>query len=242
MHHSIIWYFSCFLCAKSQTLIIVKTRAQHAQHLLQQLANMSNTEDTEAPAAQVPANPAAPQTGSPDCSSSPNRSSGTSSSSCQTHLCPSTRSKQHCVRLLEHTQDVKLYYKAMPPLTREDRFDGTPEKIVMFFATVQDWALNFGWSDILTIPDNNGVNHNIIQEYGHLTMLNMTTHAAANIGQLTCQAQNAQMLYHLSSNHSPTLSRAKFSCIKVTPLCSSSRYYHLPTLTQEPLPSTYKTP
>ena len=60
MHHSIIWYFSCFLCAKSQTLIIVKTRAQHAQHLLQQLANMSSTEDTEAPAAQVPANPAAP--------------------------------------------------------------------------------------------------------------------------------------------------------------------------------------
>ena len=60
MHHSIIWYFTCFLCAKAQTLIIVETRAQCTQCLLQQLAKMSNIKDTEALAAKVPANLAAP--------------------------------------------------------------------------------------------------------------------------------------------------------------------------------------
>ena len=91
---------------------------------------------------------------------------------------------------------MKLYYKATSPLTGEDRFDGTPRKVVVFLATVQDQALNFGWSDILTIPDNNGVNHNIIQEYGSLTMLNVPFHTTAYVGQLTRQAQNMQMLYH----------------------------------------------
>ena len=71
-----------------------------------------------------------------------------------------------------NSQDVKLYCKATPPLTREDQFDGTPCKVVVFLATVQDQVINFGWSDIITIPDSNRMNQNLIQGYGRLTLQN----------------------------------------------------------------------
>ena len=57
-----------------------------------------------------------------------------------------------------NSQDVKLYYKAMTPLTREDQFNSTPGKVVVFLATIQDQVISLGLSDITTIPDSNAMN------------------------------------------------------------------------------------
>ena len=203
---------------------------------------MSCAEDTEALAAQVPANPAAPTAparhASPIAPAAPIIPPAPPAAPAGPvfALAPG---QSNTVLDLSKEQDVKLCYKAMSPLTGEDRFDGTPGKVIMFLTTIQDRALNFGWSDILTIQDNYRVNCNIIQEYGHLTMLNMTIHAMAYIGQLTREELNAQMLYHFIIDSLTNTLRATFSCIKVTTRSmehtmtqhSSVRSYHLPTLT-----------
>ena len=40
-----------------------------------------------------------------------------------------------------NSQDVKLHYKTMTPSTREDQFNGTPGKVAVFLATIQDWVV-----------------------------------------------------------------------------------------------------
>jgi hypothetical protein len=87
---------------------------------------------------------------------------------------------------------AKLYYRATAALST--LFDGKKETILPFLTCVEDRARSFGWHNILAVP-HNGRNHNIITDYGSLTMEAITTHVTTYSGQETRQAQNSEMLY-----------------------------------------------
>ena len=60
-------------------------------------------------------------------------------------------------------------------------FDQTTTAIMVFLATIQDQPLPFDWTLILTIPDGNGINRNLITAYGHLTMANLIAQTTTNV-------------------------------------------------------------
>jgi hypothetical protein len=87
---------------------------------------------------------------------------------------------------------AKLYYRATAALTTT--FDGKKENILPFLTCVEDRARSFGWDNVLTVPAN-GRNHNIITDYGSLTLTDITIHVTTYSGHENRQAQNSEMLY-----------------------------------------------
>lgn len=88
----------------------------------------------------------------------------------------------------------KVYYKAITPLER--LYDGKPESIAVFLASVTDRSRRFGWSTLLTVPDATATDRNLITEYGLVTMAEVRAKALTYSGQQTREAQNSDMLYH----------------------------------------------
>ena len=98
--------------------------------------------------------------------------------------------------VLDYTdsESAKIYYKAISPL--ETKFDGKPDHISVFLASVANRAHRFGWNNILTIPVGNNINKNLVKQYASVTMTQVTARANQYIGQETRDAQNSDMLYN----------------------------------------------
>ncbi len=60
-------------------------------------------------------------------------------------------------------------------------------------ASVAGWAMGNG--DILTIKDSEGIEHNLLQAFGKLTMENIKRHAKTYHGQPVHQDQNSMQLF-----------------------------------------------
>jgi hypothetical protein len=97
---------------------------------------------------------------------------------------------------LDYSQDsaVKFYYKAILPL--QVQFDGKPNMVIAFLAAVQDRSRNFGWDPILQIVVGTNT-HNLIRDYGSVTLQEVQTFAGTYSGQQNNRsAQSAEMMYH----------------------------------------------
>ena len=85
------------------------------------------------------------------------------------------------------TQGHKLWDATMEPLPEE--FDGTSDTVKIFCELLTQRATEAGWhtgaGDILTIPDANGVNCNLITHYGQLTLQDVQNHVNTYIQQQT---------------------------------------------------------
>jgi hypothetical protein len=95
------------------------------------------------------------------------------------------------------TAGIKLYKTITTPL--EEKFDGSPGKLLSFMDDLRQKATNFGWHDsILLIGDQHPTNpndFNLIQNHRQLTMENVQAHAATYMGDESREAQDASMMF-----------------------------------------------
>ena len=101
------------------------------------------------------------------------------------------------------SQGLKLWYATTDLLPEE--FDGTLDTVKVFSELLTQRATEAGWhagaGDILSIPDSNGTIHNLITNYGQLTLKNVQAHVDTYIQQQNCHAQNSiQMFKCISSS------------------------------------------
>ena len=80
------------------------------------------------------------------------------------------------------------------------KFDAESKTVNQFCEDLRDRAIKAGWgegaADILTIPDADGNNRNLIANYGQLTPEDIRAHVATYIAAQGRRAQNAVQMYH----------------------------------------------
>ena len=83
---------------------------------------------------------------------------------------------------------TKLYNKAIAPL--EEKFDGQPDNLAVFLASVRDRARRFNWHRLITVPIDDGTTRNLLTHYGQVspgpTQLRISTHRRVMLRTMTC--------------------------------------------------------
>jgi len=99
-------------------------------------------------------------------------------------------------------QGLKLWNAATEPLPEE--FDGTSNTVKIFCELLTQRATEAGWhsgtGNILTIPDSNGIQRNLITNYGQLTLQDVQNHVDSYIQLQTRKAQNAVQMFKCISS------------------------------------------
>eukprot|EP00957_Ditylum_brightwellii_P064873 4921701-Ditylum_brightwellii.AAC.1 len=97
---------------------------------------------------------------------------------------------------------IKLFQSATEALPII--FDADSKQVNLFCEALQDRAEKLGCDlaggNVITIPDINGQNCNLITQYGQLTANEITAHVLTFVGQQSRQAQNSVQLYHCLKN------------------------------------------
>ena len=88
--------------------------------------------------------------------------------------------------------DVKLYYKAVAPLT--NKFDLQPAKMRGFIQAMLDKASDVNWTATLNIQVGNA-HFDLIRQYGSVSLEDVRQHALTYVGQNTRNAQNSSQIY-----------------------------------------------
>ena len=78
---------------------------------------------------------------------------------------------------------TKLYYKAIAPL--EEKFDGEPDNLAVFLASVRDRARHFNWHRLITVPIDDGTTRNLLTHCRQVSLENTRTHATTYINTPT---------------------------------------------------------
>jgi hypothetical protein len=94
-------------------------------------------------------------------------------------------------------EGIKLYKQAVSPLPIT--YNGTGNSLHLFLTTVQERAAVSNWSDVLTIPDANGMPRDLLLQYGQLTIEDIRMHATTYVGQPVRMAQNSASLFQCIS-------------------------------------------
>ena len=103
---------------------------------------------------------------------------------------------------LTSTAGIKLYNRATAG--QSDKFDGTPDKAATFQVGLEECAAEFGWYSLLSIADSQGRQHNLIYEYGQLSMAEVKIKVNTYAGQPVRAAQNSNMLArHIMNSLTP---------------------------------------
>jgi hypothetical protein len=88
--------------------------------------------------------------------------------------------------------NAKLYYKAIMPL--ETKFDLTQANMKDFLEAFKSRATLMNWQFTMNIMVN-GVQHNLIEHYGLISIEEVRQHVLTYDGTATRDAQNATMIY-----------------------------------------------
>jgi hypothetical protein len=89
--------------------------------------------------------------------------------------------------------DMKTFRAAIEPLT--EKFDLKSENLNNFLVEVRERSRIYNWSNIISIPDEDGDIFSLIDSYGQLTLEECVDHATTYIDAQTRQAQNSMILY-----------------------------------------------
>ena len=73
--------------------------------------------------------------------------------------------------------------------------DGDPANLKIFLESLHHHAHTSNWLQIMSIPDHTGTRQSIIDEYGQITMLDVSTDICKYKGRNCCDAQNCYQLY-----------------------------------------------
>lgn len=102
----------------------------------------------------------------------------------------------------ETATGMKLYNAATAALPF--KFDADAKGINMFCEKLKDRAIQSGWhlagGNILSIPDSQGVDRDLITQYGQLTPDDIVAHVATYINAQGRAAQNAVQMHHCIMN------------------------------------------
>ena len=96
------------------------------------------------------------------------------------------------------TTATKLYNKAITPL--EEKFDGEPDNLAVFLASVRDRARRFNWHRLIMVPIDDGTTRNILTHYRQVSLDNTRAHATTYINTPTRDAQDNDMFYYFLSD------------------------------------------
>jgi hypothetical protein len=77
----------------------------------------------------------------------------------------------------------------------DDKFDLKEQHLRVFLETIKEHVRTYNWVQIITVPDDNAVNRDLVTNYGQLTLANVSNHAAGYINLPIRDAQNSMMLY-----------------------------------------------
>jgi hypothetical protein len=91
------------------------------------------------------------------------------------------------------SEGKKLFILATAKLNIE--FDGNPANLKIFLESLCHRARTSNWLQIMSIPDHTGTRQSIIDEYGQITMLDVSTDVSRYKGRNCCKAQNCYQLY-----------------------------------------------
>jgi hypothetical protein len=89
--------------------------------------------------------------------------------------------------------ELKMFRSATAGMV--DKFNLKEEHMRVFLGNIKEHVRTYNWQEIVTIPDGNAVNRNLVTNYGQLTLANINIHAIAYIDTQTRNAQNSMMLY-----------------------------------------------
>ena len=95
-------------------------------------------------------------------------------------------------------KDIKIYKAATDPMST--KFDCDPMNTQVFMATLTLHADTSNWSNIMTVPDSDGTDHNILKEHGQVTMDDCRAHAFTYVFLQDRLAQNNQMMFTYLTN------------------------------------------
>jgi len=89
-------------------------------------------------------------------------------------------------------------------LLQKHPYAGDPQSLRVFLSNISDRAIQYGWDDILYIPEDaanpNAELNNLLSNYGKVTLAQIVDHAANYAETDTRAAQNNMMLYQCLSN------------------------------------------
>jgi hypothetical protein len=74
-------------------------------------------------------------------------------------------------------------------------FDGDPAKLRMFLEALRQRSDAFGWTAILSVPDQDGIKRNLLHEYGRVTMTDVKNHALTYTHLDNRMSQNSVQLF-----------------------------------------------
>ena len=87
----------------------------------------------------------------------------------------------------------KLFNSATAKLNIE--FNGNPANLKIFLESLHHCTRTSNWLKIMSIPDHTGTRRSIINEYGQITMLDVSTDVSKYQGRNCRDAQNCYQLY-----------------------------------------------
>ena len=93
----------------------------------------------------------------------------------------------------KNAEGMKLYKAATTKLPQE--FNGEAAHIRMFLQALRQRVDAFGWNDLVTIPDSDGKDRNLLTEYGLVTMANVRTQALTYVNDPIRAAQNSAQMF-----------------------------------------------
>jgi hypothetical protein len=96
---------------------------------------------------------------------------------------------------LDYSKSSELKIFRASTTGMSDKFDLKEEHLRVFLETVKEHVRTYNWETIITVPDGNAVNRNLITNYGQLTLDNVTAHAINYVNQQNRDAQNSMLLY-----------------------------------------------
>jgi hypothetical protein len=105
-------------------------------------------------------------------------------------LAPALASDEYLVWAIP--ANAKLYYKAIAPLAT--KFNLSAIKMKDFLESLFDKAMDMNWNNTLIIT-HNGVQYNLIQHTGMLSMIVIRQHVMTYFGTATRHAQNSRMMF-----------------------------------------------
>jgi hypothetical protein len=84
----------------------------------------------------------------------------------------------------------------------ERSFDGKVHTLNHFLSFIKEHANIFDWHNILEIPVA-GINKNLLDTHGQISLVNVQTHVQTYIAQPTRDAQNSFMMYECLTKSLP---------------------------------------
>ena len=105
----------------------------------------------------------------------------------------------------------KVYKSATTKLPIE--IDCTPTNLKLFLSSLEDHAMQYGWNNILSIPDDvenpNGPSKDLLSEYGLIEMSHIRDHVDTYVETESREAQDSIMLFQCLKNSLTDSARAK---------------------------------